>query len=96
MNLTKNQQAALAGAFTKGGAWYAKRGSSAGGAYYRMCRRLADMGLLTEHGPYEITPKGLSALRDIRSRKWGKHGSMATLADLEAVDAALRALKESA
>src|SRR5690606_35624467 len=87
--LTKAQTKALEAAFAKGGAWYGLKGSRAGGAYYRMCGRLASLGLVENSGPHPITLKGLQALRDIRAKRWAHHGSMATLIDLEKVEAAI-------
>lgn len=87
--LTKRQAEALWMAFRKGGAWDAHKGSKAGGAYARMCRHLAEQGLLANNAPYPITTKGLSALRDEKARRWALHGSMATLLDMEKVEAAL-------
>lgn len=89
MTLTKKQVAALNAAFTKGGAWYGRKGGLAGGAYRRMCFRLADLGLVSENPPYPITQAGLNVLRDERAKRWADHGSMATLLDLEAVEKAL-------
>lgn len=87
--LTPRQKTALAAAFKKGGAWYGLRGSSAGGAYRRMCERLAALGLLQSRAPYEITPRGLIALRDIWAARWARHGCMAYQIDIEAVEAAV-------
>ena len=87
--LTPTQKKALAAAFKKGGAWFAHRGSNAGGAYRRMCARLAGLGLLETRAPYAITPLGLLALRDIWAARWARHGCMAYQLDLEAVEAAI-------
>lgn len=89
MQLTAVQQKALEAAFKKGGAWYAKRGTSMGGAYRRMCLRLVEMGLVAEDAPFPITVKGLVVLRDAWARRWGKRGCMADQLDLEAVERAL-------
>lgn len=87
--LTPTQKKALAAAFKKGGAWFAHRGSNAGGAYRRMCARLAGLGLVETRAPYAITPLGLLALRDIWAARWARHGCMAYQLDLEAVEAAI-------
>lgn len=90
MHFTSNQKRALAAAFKNGGAWYGHRGSNAGGAYRRMCERLANLGLLQSVAPYEITPRGLAALRDIWDARWRRHGCVAYQLDLEAVEAAVK------
>lgn len=89
MKLTVNQQKALAFAFKKGGAWYGQRGSRAGGAYSRMCERMADMGLVGRDGPHGITVKGLVVLHDLWRARWARHGCMAYQMDLQEVEAAL-------
>lgn len=58
--LTKRQCYALKCARDKGNAW-AGHGRRAGGAYARMCQRLADYGLLTST-PFELTEEGRRAL----------------------------------
>lgn len=88
MTLTARQTAALAAAFTKKGTWYGNRNNT-GGAYRRMCLRLADDGLVNENAPFPITVKGMVVLRDVWARRWGKHGCMAYQMDLEAVEKAL-------
>lgn len=87
--LTPTQKKALAAAFKKGGAWFAHGGSNAGGAYRRMCARLAGLGLLETRSPYVITHHGLLALRELWAARWARHGCIAYQLDLEAVEAAI-------
>jgi hypothetical protein len=55
---------ALVFGFLKKGASYAP-GFRTGGAYRRMCERLAADEYLGEHPPFPITVKGLVALREL-------------------------------
>lgn len=87
--VTSRQLQALEAAFEKGGAWYGLKGSRAGGAYSRLCGRLAMLGLVERNSPYAITIKGMEVLRYRRAVKYAKHGSMASLLDLEKVDEAI-------
>lgn len=96
MQITPNQKKALAAAFKMGGAWYGRRGSCAGGAYARMCKRMADLGLLSANAPYDITHDGLVALRDLWAKRWAIHGCEAYRLDLEAVEARLASSKAEA
>jgi len=89
MQLTVTQQKALEAAFKKNGAWYGSRGNQMGGAWRRMCLRMAESGLVSDTAPFPITMAGLVVLRDTYLRRWGKHGCMAYQLDLEAVEKAL-------
>lgn len=62
------------------------------GAAYRVAGTLAAQGRceLSENVAAP-TAKGLHALYAYRARKWGDHGSMASLLDLEEVKAAIAA-----
>lgn len=62
MKLTAPQFAALKAAHNNNGAFYGNTPSHVGGAYRRMCRRLAGLGLLDEKPPHRITNAGLRAL----------------------------------
>ena len=89
MQLTATQTKALEAAFKKNGAWYGSRGNQMGGAWRRMCLRMAEAGLVAETAPFPITMAGLVALRDVYLKRWGRHGCMAYQMDLETVDKAL-------
>lgn len=61
--LTARQIDALRAARDKAGAIYGKgRKSGMGGAYRRMCERLAERGLVEDHPPFRITDAGRAAL----------------------------------
>jgi hypothetical protein len=63
VKLTAQQRRALEAARDQGGAWYGSKGlGRAGGAYARMCERLAERGLVEAKPPYAITAEGLAAL----------------------------------
>ncbi|NTI22394.1 hypothetical protein G6M87_11045 [Rhizobium rhizogenes] len=89
---TEAQTRALVAAFEKKGAWYGRTGRLMGGSWRRMCERLAADGLVHDSAPFQITFKGLEALREIRLRKFGKHGCEAFRLDLEKVTAAIQEL----
>lgn len=89
MDLTTRQEQALAAAFKQGGAWYGKRGNLMGGAYLRLCHRLAALGLVNEDAPYAITVTGLIVLRNLRAQRFAKRSCMAYQDDLRDVEAAL-------
>lgn len=57
---TPRQAEALWAAIELGGAWWGNPGRSTGGAYFRMCERLRDQGLL-DSPPFGITPRGREA-----------------------------------
>lgn len=88
---TKAQITALTYAFTKNGAMFAPVNRT-GGAYRRCVERLAAEHLLNDEPPFRLTVKGLKALYEIRSAKWAKHGCMAYLNDLQAVERALESI----
>lgn len=67
-NLTKQQRYALMATFTKGAAFYGVR-RRAGGAYARMCQRLAERGYLDAQPPHALTPKGREALGGVKVRR---------------------------
>jgi hypothetical protein len=67
-----------------------------GGAYRRMCLRLAKENLLSPKPPYPITLKGMLALRDACKARWAKDGCMAYQQDLEEVERALGRASSSA
>jgi hypothetical protein len=90
--LTKQQFKALWAAFKKNGAWYGRTGGAMGGAYRRMCKRLADQHLVSASAPYPITRKGMVALHDACRVRWAKSGCMAYQDDLNEVEAALKAV----
>jgi hypothetical protein len=89
--MTKQQFNALWSAFKAGGAWYGRRGGAMGGAYRRLCERLAAQGIVSRNPPYPITRKGLDALRDACRVRWAKDGCIAYQQDLEEVEAAIAA-----
>jgi hypothetical protein len=61
--LTARQVAALKAARDKGGAVYGRgRAGLMGGAYRRMCERLAERGLVEDRPPFPITDAGRAAL----------------------------------
>lgn len=91
MKLTKPQFNAMWSAFKAGGAWYGRRGGAMGGAYRRLCDRLAAQGLVSSNPPYPITRKGLDALCDACRARWAKSGCMAYQQDLVEVEAAIKA-----
>lgn len=83
---TKSQIKALSYACDKGGALYAPH-TLMGGAFQRCCERLVKQGLLGDEPPFDITIRGLLALRDIRVAKWANYSCMAYLEDLKQVEA---------
>lgn len=93
MPLTKPQKRALWAAFEKNGAIYGKHGSNAGGAYRRMCERLAEQRLVNDSPPFPITLKGMHALLEAytqgNTERYGP--SMADLDKAERIMNALRA-----
>jgi len=58
--LTKARRKAVTGPKSVEGVWFNLRGSRAGGAFSRMCVRLADAGLVDRHGPHALTALGLA------------------------------------
>lgn len=87
--MTKQQFNALWSAFKAGGAWYGRRGGAMGGAYRRLCERLAAQGFVSRNPPYPITRKGLDALCDVCRARWAKGGCVAYQDDLAEVEAAI-------
>lgn len=87
--LTKQQFAALWAAFDKDGAWYGRRGGAMGGAYRRMCNRLADQKLVSASAPFPITRDGMKVLHEACRVRWAKSGCMAYQDDLKQVETAM-------
>ena len=92
--MTKTQFKALWAAFKKNSAWYGRTGGAMGGAYRRMCQRMATEGLVSASAPYPITRKGMIALRDACRTRYAKSGCMAYLDDLRDVENALKSALE--
>lgn len=65
--LTDRQAFALRTAVEKGGAWYVQV-RKMGGAWARLCKALAQRGLLEAHGPYAATDAGRAALAAYEAR----------------------------
>lgn len=73
-----------------------ERPITAYGSDYRVAGNLRQAGLIEEAGKglshsitFRPTREGLEALREYRSARWGRHGCMAYLSDLQKVEAAL-------
>lgn len=91
-SLTPTQFKALWAAFDRNGAWYGRQGGAMGGAYRRMCLRMAEgkLALVSRQPPYPITVTGMRVLREACHARWAKHGCMAYQDDLKKVEDALR------
>lgn len=87
--ITDAQFKALWAAFKRQGAMYGRTGGLMGGAYRRMCERMARERLLNDRPPFTITLKGMHALHDACRARWAKSGSMADQQNLTEVEAVM-------
>jgi len=89
--LTKQQFAALWSAYKCKGAWYGRTGGLMGGAYRRLCKRLAEGHLVSASAPYPITIRGMRVLQKACQKRWAKDGCLAYQQDLAELEADMRA-----